>query len=305
MVSDTMTDIELPSEQRERVVAAFGEQGAAWAVRLPVLIRQAASRWQLEIEPPFPDLSYNFVAPARRGGRPVVAKLGVPNPELSSEIEALRLFDGDGAVRLLDADSDRGMMLLERLDPGTLLAHIQDDDRAMAIAGQTMVRLWRPLSGSHPFRSVDRWTEGLVRYWERGDGTGPIPEDLISGAVGGLAELRESAGDPLLLHADLHQFNILSSEERGWLAIDPKGAVGDPGYEVGPVIRNLLLACPNPKARLKDRVRRISAETGLEEGRVLRWAFAHTVLSLCWSVEDEQPWQEALTCARLMAEALR
>ena len=300
-----MTDVGLPTQLRERVVAVFGEQGTAWAERFPVLMREAASRWRLEIEPPFPDLSYNFVAPARRGGRRAVVKLGVPNPELSSEIEALRVFDGDGTVRLLDADPDRGMVLLERLDPGTLLAHLEDDDRAIAIAAQTMVRLWRPLSDSHPFRSVDRWTEGLTRHRERGAGTGPIPEDLVAGAVDLLEELRESASEPLLLHADLHQFNILSSEERGWTAIDPKGAVGDPGYEVGPVIRNLLLACANPKARLEDRVRRISTETGLEEGRVLRWAFAHTVLSTCWSVEDDQPWQEGLTCARLMAEALR
>jgi streptomycin 6-kinase len=109
----------------------------------------------------------------------------------------------------------------------------------------------------------------------------------------------------MLLHADLHQFNILSSGDRGWTAIDPKGAVGDPGYEVGPLIRNLLLACTDPMARLKDRLRRVSSETGLEESRVLAWAFAHSVLSTCWSVEDKQPWQEGLACARLMAEALR
>ena len=117
-----MTDVGVPTELRERVVAVFGERGTAWLERFPVLMRETASRWQLEIEPPFPDLSYNFVAPARRAGRRVVVKLGVPNPELSSEIEALRLFDGEGTVRLLDADPDRGMVLLERLDPGTLLA---------------------------------------------------------------------------------------------------------------------------------------------------------------------------------------
>lgn len=169
-----------------------------------------------------------------------------------------------------------------------------------------MVRLWRPLSSSHPFRSVDRWTEGVTRHRERYvAGAGSIPEDLLECAVDLLRELRESAGDPMLLHADLHQYNILSSGESEWTAIDPKGAVGDPGYEVGPVISNLLLTCDNPQARLKSRVRRISAETGLEEGRVLRWAFAHAVLSTCWSVEDQQPWQQGLACAQLMAELLR
>jgi streptomycin 6-kinase len=283
------------------VVAVFGERGSAWVEQFGELTRDAATRWGVEIEPPFPDLSYCFVAPARRAGRGVVVKLGVPNPDLSSEIEVLRLFDGDGTVRLLDADPDRGMLLLERLEPGTRLADLTDDDRAIAIAAQVMVRLWRPPPESHPFRSVDRWMEGLARHRERfAGGTGPIPGDLLDGACARLEELQRSAADPVLMHADFHQFNLLRSEERGWTAIDPKGAVGDPGFELGPLIRNLLLACDDPGERLKRRVRRISSETGFDESRVLRWAFAHSVLSICWSVEGGQPLEDGLTCARLM-----
>ena len=297
-----MTDIVLPTPLRERVIAVFGEEGAAWAEEFPVRTREAASRWRLEIERPFPDLSYNFVAAARREGRPVVLKLGVPSPELRSEIATLRLFDGDGTVRLLDADPDQGILLLERLDPGMPLAHLEDDERAITIAAQTMVRLWRRPPDTHTLRSVDDWTDGLARHQRRFvAGTGPIPQDLLTRATLLLEELCESAGEPMLLHADLHQRNILSSDERGWTAIDAKGAVGDPGFEVGPVIRHRWSDCADPAARLDCRVRRIASETGLGEDRVLRWAFTHTVLSTCWSVEDQQPWQDDVACAQLLA----
>src|SRR5689334_7547015 len=79
------------------------EAGAAWIEQLPALIDACERRWSLTVLPPFEPLSYNYVAPAiRADGTHVVFKAGVPHPELLSEIEALRLYDGHGIVRLLD-----------------------------------------------------------------------------------------------------------------------------------------------------------------------------------------------------------
>ena len=66
-------------------------------------------------------------------------------------------------VRLVAADSERGALLLERLRPGTPLLEERDDDRATRIAARIMSGLWRPLPENHPFPSVARWAEGLVR----------------------------------------------------------------------------------------------------------------------------------------------
>ncbi len=58
---------------------------------------------------PYSPLSYNYVAPAvRADGTEVVLKLGIPSNEFRTEIEALRFFDGHGAARLLDSDSELG-----------------------------------------------------------------------------------------------------------------------------------------------------------------------------------------------------
>jgi streptomycin 6-kinase len=55
-------------------------------------------------------------------------------------------------------------------------------------------------------------------------------------------ELIASSESPVLLHGDLHHFNILSARRQPWLAIDPKGVAGEPAYEPGALLRN-----PNPE----------------------------------------------------------
>src|SRR4029079_12067537 len=100
---------------------------------------EAARRWELTIGGAV-FLSYNYVtsvvlSEAERSRRALsspdaVLKIGVPNPEVSSEIEALRLYDGQGAVRLVDANAEKGMLLEERIRPGTMLLEMQDDERA-------------------------------------------------------------------------------------------------------------------------------------------------------------------------------
>ena len=42
----------------------------------------------------------------------------------------LRQLHGDGTVRLIDAYRERGALLLERLEPGTPLSSLADEDEA-------------------------------------------------------------------------------------------------------------------------------------------------------------------------------
>jgi hypothetical protein len=80
----------LPAAFRRNIECAF-PGGAAWLELLPSLIAECERRWQLRIAPtPFP-LSYSYVAPALAPrDQEVVVKIGVPNPELSTEVRALK-----------------------------------------------------------------------------------------------------------------------------------------------------------------------------------------------------------------------
>ena len=63
-----------------------------------------------------------MVAPAERAdGRSFVLKVPYPDSESRSEPDGLRLWDGDGVVRLLEWDDVTRALLLERLRPGTSL----------------------------------------------------------------------------------------------------------------------------------------------------------------------------------------
>ena len=172
-------------------------------------------------------------------GGQCVLKAGVPRPDLVSEIEALRIYAGRGSVLLLQADAERGVMLLERIEPGTTLKAEPDDARATEIAARVMQSLWQPLPSGHSFKAVTDWAAGFKRLRARyNGGTGPLPVDRVALAESLFADLFSSAAPAVLLHGDLHHENILAGRRASWLAIDPQGIAGEPAYEVGALLRN-------------------------------------------------------------------
>ena len=302
----------LSSKFLRTIQETFGEGGSIWLERLPDIIGQCESRWSLEVRPPFEELSYNYVAPARRcDGEEVVLKAGVPRSELTREMEALRFYDGQGIVRLLEADPDLGAMLLERVIPGGMLAELcpEEDDRATHIAAEVMRQLWRPLPDGHPFKKIEDWFEGLERLrLEFDGGSGPFPAALVETAEMLYAELRCSNGEPVLLHGDLHHFNILSASRQRWLAIDPKGVAGEAAYDVGALLRNPLPSLyqwTDMDRILQRRIDILAEALDLERRRILGWGVAQTVLSAWWSYEDnDEDWRDVLPIAERLARLL-
>jgi streptomycin 6-kinase len=295
----------LPSKFKITITEVFGDRGREWLDQLPATIAFWAERWSLRIDPPFASLSYNFVAPAvRSDGTAAVLKLGVPNKELTSEIAALRLYDGRGISRLLEADADAGALLIERLQLGTPLERIADDEGATIIAARVMRQLWRPVSPDHPFPTVERWGSGFERLRSRfNGGTGPLPAPLVDRAERLFADLTRSQSAPVLLHGDLHHWNILQAEREPWLAIDPKGVVGEAAYEVGALLRNPR---PQPTSVLARRLDILADELAIPRDRLAAWSFAQAVLSAWWGIEDhgriEAKW---IATAEQMAELTR
>ena len=240
MVSTVQFD-SLPDKFVTTVRGTFGAAGETLLRELPRIVAESEIRWGLELFSHFPNLSFNYVVPGRRrDGTEIVLKIGVPdNRELLTEIEALRVFDGQMMVRLIDAVPEKGVFLLERISPGVSLTGENDDVVATRIAAQTMQGLMPAVPEKHSFPSVAKWFEGLTRLRSRFDGrSGPFPEELVSLAEDLSTQLLASTEGEVLLHGDLHQDNILFSHRLGWVAIDPKGLVGESCYEVGAFLRN-------------------------------------------------------------------
>ena len=285
----------VPEAFARAIVALHGEAGRVWLEGLDALVGHCEGRWGLKVGPPFAPLSYNYAAPAEgpRGER-YVLKLGVPTHELLGEINALLGFDGCGAARLFDSDAARGALLLERLEPGTPLTALCEEDDAAATAAAASVmrklnRAGRLLPQCRP-TAVD-WGQGFALCRARfGGGTGPFPPKLFAEAESLYAELLSTSAPPALLHGDLHHGNILAAARAAWLAIDPKGVVAEPAYEVGALLRNplpQLLRLPDPVRTTERRIAQLSDELGFERARVRGWGFAQAMLSSWWSIEDE------------------
>jgi streptomycin 6-kinase len=115
-----------------------------------------------------------------------------------------------------------------------------------------------------------------------------MPKELVEQGQRLYLELCASQKERMLLHGDLQHYNVLFDSARGWVAIDPKGVVGELEYEIGASLRNPyerpeLLASPET---IKRRLMCYEAGLKLDSGRALAWGFAQAVLSAIWSVED-------------------
>ena len=262
-----------------------------------------SDRWRIKTGDPFPG-STSYVAPGvDEAGVEVVLKLAARGPEVLAEIHALRAYAGGASVRLLDCDEARGGLLLERLRPGASLASLQDDEQATRIAAGVIRDLWRPLPAGHSFPSAADWFADLKKLRERfGGGAGPFPLRLVEMAEAESRDLLSSQEPPLLLHGDLHHYNILSAERRPWVAIDPKGLAAEPAYEGGALLRN-----PTPRLFTnldiqRRRIKVLAEELTLDSQRIKAWAIAQGVLAAWWSYEDGEPdWEAFLECAEMLA----
>jgi len=335
--------MQFPPDFISTITNTFGEDGRQFIADLPALINEASQRWDLTDIQPIGKLSYNFVASAEspsprgrgvRGEGRVVLKIGVPRDELTSEIAALRLFNGEGACRLIDCDEEKGFLLLERLQPGVMLSTLEDDEEATHIAAEVMKRIWRPIEHVTLSRSAAKglyqanarlfgrnerslrvtydkfillsdWFDGLkkLRAVFNG-GTGPLDEKLVERVERSVSDFFVENYKPVLMHGDFHHFNVLSSE-RGWLVIDPKGVIGPAGYEVGPFMMNPwgdLLDRINYRRMIERRIDILHEHLGFERERIHEWSLAHAVLSTWWGIEDNTGWDYSLNFAEMITD---
>jgi streptomycin 6-kinase len=133
--------MKLPPPFIETICGVHGAAGQRWLQDFDVLIRHCEEVWSLQVLEPFP-LSYNFVAPVVfANNAQAVLKLCVPGPDAQREIESLRAFDGNGICKLIEADTQRGILLLEQLLPGDSLKSVPGDGAAISIAAGVIKKM--------------------------------------------------------------------------------------------------------------------------------------------------------------------
>jgi streptomycin 6-kinase len=265
----------------------------AWLGQLPDSIHELQDRWSLSLDTPFDgaEVSCAWVVPAqRRDGTRAVLKLGMPHMEGAHEIQALRFWDGDPTVRLLDADADYNAMLLERCEPGTPLRQLPEPEQDVVIAA-LLRRLWRVPTAPHPFRPL----AAMTAHWTNetiADAARWPDAALVQAGLRLFEELSRPSPSDVLLATDLHAGNVLRAQREPWLVIDPKPFVGDPAYDA---TQHLFNCTGRMRADPYGTMRRFADLLEVDKERVRLWMFARA------AAESRDVWDDdSLVLARVL-----
>ncbi len=274
------TDFVLDAAARERLIDRFGAGAGPWCDALPGLVEECCRRWGLELDEALSGGTSRVFMGRRRGGRGVVLKL-TPDPSVAeTEALALRAWAATPhVVDLLEADTEAGALLLEKVEPGTRLADRPDLPSFTEIAG---------LLAS--LRVVDAELDGrLPAQAERVDFLfGLIGRRLNHARVRPLvtADLAErgyrlarslAAGERAeLVHGDLGLPNVLiAGPERGLVVIDPRPTLGDRTADA----IDWAIGRATSAAELSDRIERLCAlDPDLDADRLGQWCQATAVI---------------------------
>ncbi|MFD7230825.1 aminoglycoside phosphotransferase family protein [Streptomyces sp. NPDC059881] len=276
--------VDIPDELVAKQIEYNGEAGRAFVEALPGRAAEFMGRWGLRVTGPSMSGVASLVLPVVRvgDGTRAALKLQLLDEETEGEPLALRVWDGAGAVRLLDHDAGTGTMLLERLDEGRHLSALTDGREAVRILGELLARL---TAVPAPPVGLRRLGDIAARMSARVPGAVAALEDegerrLLRDCA---AAVREVAGEPgdRLLHWDLHYDNVLAAEREPWLAIDPKPLAGDPGFELFPALWNRFDA--------DDTLWRFDLLTerlGMDRARARAWTVGRVLQNGLWRVSE-------------------
>jgi streptomycin 6-kinase len=295
--------VRIPQSLRDGVVA-WQEDGADWAASLPALAAHACERWELTLGEPYEGGHTAWVAPAQRAdGARCVLKLPYPDDESQHEPDALQLWDGDGAVLLLERDEMTRALLLERIEPGTSLLALDDAEEATAIACALLPRLWHTLGDASGFVTAtacaSHWASDLERaHREHG---ALLDVALLRGAIDAFEQLAAYDGPSVSLHQDFHRGNVLRGGREPWLAIDPKPLAGEPAFDARWLLYDLLYSEPRSPHDPLELLDLLARELSLDAERVRLWSFARAVENVVWCHESGEPADQDLALAAALA----
>ena len=262
-------------------MAGAGLTYGVWRERVPGLVEAAAARWGLTLGDAYPPgAAGHVVRVTLADGTPAVLKLVFPHREAEHEADALAVWNGDGAVRLIASDDDGWSFVMERCEPGELLAS-GDPDTALDVLVSLLPRLWREVEA--PFHrladEVAVWLDEIPAAWELTDR--PLERALLDETLDRLDALSSSQGEQVLLHQDLHTDNVLAAQREPWLVIDPKPLRGEREFSVAPIVRDYVLG--HSERDVVGRLDRLTSALRLDRDRARWWTIGQTV---AWMFES-------------------
>lgn len=256
--------MEIPAAFAQGVCQERGPQGLAWLQQLPLRFEHYCRLWHLQPEGQPWHGFLGLVLPVRRQTEPLALKVTWVDQETRHEAEALRRWNGQGAVRLLEAEE--GVLLLERLNHARSLA-----DEPIQAATSTAAHLLRRLAipAGTGFLEMADYAQNLQERWHKHK---PFPQHWLRP----IPTPREG----LLVNQDLHYQNVLQGQREPWLVIDPKVLCGDLEFGIAPLLWNRWRD-DDPQQRFQQ----IIQQAALDRGRALSWTLYRILDYWLWALD--------------------
>jgi streptomycin 6-kinase len=260
-----------------------------WLEVLPELISGYLDQWGLRLDGDPLYGAASLVLPVlRQDGTGAMLKLQPLSDENVGEALGLRIWNGDGVVRVLEDDPATCTILLERLKPG-MLSDLPDDQEATQILAELLTRL----SAVQAPPALRRLKDIAGAMLAEAPTQLPLLADaeeqkLVRRCAARLAELIDEPGDRLL-HWDLHYDNVMAAEREPWLVIDPKPLAGDPCVEFFPALNNRwddLVATGDLPRAIRRRFGLMVEVVGLDRDRAVGWTLGRILQNVLWDLED-------------------
>ena len=281
---------------QQNITSIYGAQGQTWLKQLPCIIEKLSLQWQLSHIQPVSNLTFNYVAKAlRNNNEPVILKVGYENKIIKDEKLSLDYFAGAsagagagaGAIKVLEYNPKYNALLLQQAKPGITLKRLYP--KQIKVVAKHYVDTMKKLHNKmlpipHYFRHISDWLFVLETIK-----TDAIPQNLLAKAITLKNKLLSTIQLPVLLHGDLHHDNILQHHNT-WLAIDPKGIIGEAEFEIAAFnFINDSDICNNKNIKLlfDERLQYIAQTAELDKQRIYDWVLVRLVLMAAWMVEDK------------------
>jgi streptomycin 6-kinase len=238
------------------------------------------ARWDLVPDGEPIETPSSLLLAVRHNGVPAMLKIAREEEERRGGA-LMAWWNGDGAARVL---AQRGeALLLERATGGRSLTEMVasgQDDEASRILCDVATRLHVPRPGPTPeLVPLTRWFEALAPAARTHGG-------LLAQAASAAQALLADPRDVAVLHGDMHHGNVLDGGERGWLAIDPKGLLGERTFDFVNILRNPDAAAALAPGRFDRQVEVLAAAASIERRHLLDWTLAFAGLSAAWHLAD-------------------
>ncbi len=260
-----------------------------WLRTVPELAAGYLERWKLQlVGNPMHGMASVVLPVVRTDGTPAMLKLQPFTDENLGEALGLRTWSAEYVVEVLEDDPETATILLERLEPRSL-NDVPDDTEATQLLAELLAKLC-VVPGPPGLRRLEDIVTGMLD-----DATRLIPrladpdhQSLVRRYAAQAAELVQEPGDRLL-HWDLHYENVLAAQRKPWLVIDPKPLVGDPGFEVLPVLHNRwddLVATGDLPRAIRRRFDLMVDVVGLDRERAVGWTMVRILQNVLWDLES-------------------